>query len=474
MRIRLTLAACLTVIPALGHQASHPPLPAEPADRSPIGGPGWSPWITTEDGEIQWNPSTAYNAWVASLPPHQCAWTVLSTLETERPGRSTPPLGIHFVPTPPSINREAPETEEPPATTWEEMRAALETPEGRALVATLREALDRPYLGEPLRFLPGEDTDPANPALLVANVSAPASLRRFAPLLCAEASRLLENDDPRGFVEMVTRVHQSGRLVGSHPMGIVLLIKVDLEFIAHDTAAWGIKTYPDRFDDSLILQLDKLLQSPVELESGVIRLDGQDSARRMFHPDRLHDQSPMGSPLHGSVESLPHAARSVIAGYESLIDAAQTLADSPWNPATQDRDTWIKQVFATIPGELKPGPVESLMIDVEAHATYEFAWFVRHRRLTATGLRVALAAHRHRLRHGEFPESIAAFDPDLLPFQPSDAYSGGTLIYRLDGGTSLIYSVGPDRDDDQGRNDPYAARSSGVDWDGDFVIFPPL
>jgi hypothetical protein len=58
---------------------------------------------------------------------------VLSTLETEKPGRSTPPLGIRFMPTPASINREAQETEEPPATTWEEMRAALETPRRSSL-----------------------------------------------------------------------------------------------------------------------------------------------------------------------------------------------------------------------------------------------------------------------------------------------------------------------------------------------------
>ncbi len=473
MQIRLTLAACLTVIPACGPQAPPPPLAAEPADWSPIGGPGWSPWITTENGEIQWNPSTAYNAWVTSLPPDQCAWPVLSTLEAATPGQSSPPLGIRFAPTPASIDRMTQETGEPPATTWTEMRAALETPAGRALIATLRDALERPYLGQPLLMDPSEETDPGNPAIVASRIPSLGSLQRHAPILCAEASRLLENDDPRGFVDTITSVHHAAKLAGTIPHILAPHTQLALEFVARDTVAWGLMAYPDRFGESLLLRLDDLLQPSVEFQTGTLRLDGHDTARRMFHPDARNNSSPIGTPMQRPVEHLPRPARAFLVGHEALVLAARGITESDWNPATQDRDVWIEHALATMPSSVKPDVLERLLL-VETIATpvHLYAWKARNIRIHATGLRLALAAHRHRLRHGEFPATIAAFDPDLLPFKPSDAYSGGTLIYRLVGGTPLIYSVGPDQDDDQGRNDPYAARSSGVDWDGDLLIFP--
>lgn len=69
------------------------------------------------------------------------------------------------------------------------------------------------------------------------------------------------------------------------------------------------------------------------------------------------------------------------------------------------------------------------------------------RRLLVT----AIALQRYKLRHGKFPEKLAALVPEFLPAQPRDFMDGQPLRYRLNAdGTYLLYSVGEDGKDDGG------------------------
>jgi len=70
---------------------------------------------------------------------------------------------------------------------------------------------------------------------------------------------------------------------------------------------------------------------------------------------------------------------------------------------------------------------------------------------------VALAIHRHRARHGQWPESLGDIDPDTLPVPATDLYSGEPLRYSLAGGKPRLWALGADRDDDGGRRGPEAA-----------------
>ena len=49
--------------------------------------------------------------------------------------------------------------------------------------------------------------------------------------------------------------------------------------------------------------------------------------------------------------------------------------------------------------------------------------------LSAT--RLAVAVHRHKLRHGAFPASLADLDADLLASPPIDFHTGEPLLYAL-------------------------------------------
>ena len=66
---------------------------------------------------------------------------------------------------------------------------------------------------------------------------------------------------------------------------------------------------------------------------------------------------------------------------------------------------------------------------------------------------VALALAGYRADHGSFPEDLEQLVPDYLDEVPEDLFSGGRLQYQSSGRDYLLYSVGRNREDDQGRTD---------------------
>jgi hypothetical protein len=63
----------------------------------------------------------------------------------------------------------------------------------------------------------------------------------------------------------------------------------------------------------------------------------------------------------------------------------------------------------------------------------------------------AVAAERHRLKHGQPPQKLADLAPEFLPAVPTDPFDGQPLRMKADGDGLLFYSVGKDRKDDGGQ-----------------------
>lgn len=68
--------------------------------------------------------------------------------------------------------------------------------------------------------------------------------------------------------------------------------------------------------------------------------------------------------------------------------------------------------------------------------------------------RLALAACRYRAERGRLPERLGEVVPELMPVVPTDPFDGKPLKWkRTDDGGLVIYSIGPDLSDDDGK--PY-------------------
>lgn len=74
-----------------------------------------------------------------------------------------------------------------------------------------------------------------------------------------------------------------------------------------------------------------------------------------------------------------------------------------------------------------------------------------------------LAVRAYQLKYGKLPESLDAVVPEFVPAVPRDPFGSGPMRYRKLEKGYILYSVGPDGDDDSGR------WLSDSNWDGDYA-----
>jgi hypothetical protein len=68
-----------------------------------------------------------------------------------------------------------------------------------------------------------------------------------------------------------------------------------------------------------------------------------------------------------------------------------------------------------------------------------------------TNLHLAFALAAYHADHGRYPDKLDDLAPKYPPSLPLDLFSEKPLIYRLEGAGYLLYSVGPNGKDDEGR-----------------------
>ncbi|MBP7052317.1 MAG: hypothetical protein KBE65_14990 [Phycisphaerae bacterium] len=85
--------------------------------------------------------------------------------------------------------------------------------------------------------------------------------------------------------------------------------------------------------------------------------------------------------------------------------------------------------------------------------------------------RISLALERHRLAHGEIPQTLDQLVPEFLSAVPQDPFDGQPMRYNRQDGGYIVYSVGEDGRDDAGKMQPSKdARAGGETWDLAFQV----
>lgn len=163
---------------------------------------------------------------------------------------------------------------------------------------------------------------------------------------------------------------------------------------------------------------------------------------------------------------------------QGLIDATQTQTGSGLQKFQQDLrysvigkrqilNDYIAGMNADIaavrgPYNTKPACTQSdLIADMLVFEfptlRFRFAYTQTETRLLMT----AFALRAYKLDHGAYPSTLQTLVPSYLHAVPIDPFSpaGDTLRYRLQGSTYILYSIGPDMNDDGGvafvdRRDP--------------------
>ena len=90
------------------------------------------------------------------------------------------------------------------------------------------------------------------------------------------------------------------------------------------------------------------------------------------------------------------------------------------------------------------------------------------------GNALLMAAERHRRKTGKWPATVAVIGRTILPHAPVDPFSGDSFRVTHRDNQLFVYSIGPNRQDEQGQYEPKTWMSGGFDDAGGRAWDVPL
>ena len=250
------------------------------------------------------------------------------------------------------------------------------------------------------------------------------------------------------------------------PLLITDLVACSVALLSLETTLEVLRDHPDLFGEESLARLAHVFAAFPRDAQPVIRLDSErlvflDFVQRVYSLDSRGDgrvapggfaryQSYIGAPHSGADDAvggpifsaIASGRRDAIAVYDRGLDRVRAwAARPPWErDAFVDHEVegasalWRQRHFFSL----------SVMPTFPTVALQEDMFTMRPRR----------PPHRRPPappRHGEWPETLESLTPALLPRVPIDMFDGMALRYTLRDGRPLLYSVGHDAIDDDGR-----------------------
>lgn len=431
----------------------------------------WSPWWDPGDGTRVWNPAASYNAWLASVPEEDKAWPLM--LEAEYAHQ--PIYRNEYLGTMPTDGAE-----------WELLKPVLASKEADTLLAKTLDAFNKPVMGvwwssedfEPYEhaamveyaesqpepgpgerevFQPGTlSFDPeANSAMLGVLLPSLGRQRGFTNFVRSKAAYELKQGKTELFVTSMERLLRSSDLSLEIPMLISVLVEAAIESVTIRAIDWGVTEHRDQFDAGMLERLENALAEHADArylwEGEALMIN--DTLRRLGDLDgklapgavASVQASKLGDPTSLPESQLHESSQRAMLVHGRILRAAIDHATLPWDGHAIDTDSILERERA------KLNIIAWKVLEVIIPAVNRAGERIREQRQEVIGVRLGIAAHRHYERHGAFPESIDAIDDDLINFDPIDAFTGEPLGYTRTKTGPVVYSVGPDRIDNGGR-----------------------
>ncbi|MBL4697395.1 MAG: hypothetical protein JKX70_01035 [Phycisphaerales bacterium] len=445
----------------------------------------WSPWFVNEDGETVWNPSASFNAWMDTIPLEDKAWPILVDLRYKYDAFFSnnhfgflPDIGEDF--------------DEDGVDDWTQLSVLFEQTDMKPIMGQLLVAMDKPRMGYPL--LLGTDPysrrvfeqygvdgyinndDSPNPSLMSCPINSLGVIITAANLSKSYFAYLANKGEIDAFTENFIIMYRGSWLGNEQKQLISTLTVFGSQYRFLDLLRWTLFTHGGEFTEEQLVQINCVIANFTINRLSVIgdQLLFHDAARRVYNIPEMVKYSAndeLGDPLSTPYDQLPEMAQTILALYDMPLNGAQESSeryhfDDPKNPKwyTQSED------FETL--DFPMDPIGRLLLDVMMPAVDKAASRTHRLRADTQAMRLAIATHRHKLRHGSFPETMEHFDRDLIDFEFIDPFVGGDMLYRLDPDIGpMIYARGYDGDDDQGRHRIEMFLET-MKEDGDFVFYP--
>lgn len=363
-------------------------------------------------------------------------------------------------------------------------------------VRLLDQAVRRPVVGAPLRTEMDPEYAKAIQVRQPSMTLAPATNERENPLLIGillphlgemrQAGRIFnllalearDRRDQAGFLLNLERLIRVAEQAASDRFLISQVVAIALGELALSTAREGLAA-PGFLDDAGLARMAHVVGGPgrMRLDFSAERLSMIDMLQRTFTDDgsgdgrrlpantaemkrvlrdfgvRPAEKDPgilaaASAPLRSAVGP---SRRDFLEAAEAMISAMERDEALPfWRRAERSGDAAYAKFVAIGWPELIPALENvSMYGDATPFAHPILARDVFEQRRDA--VLAELAVRLHRLESGRWPESLAELTPRFLPSRPLDFLTGEPLRYRLTSRGPILYSVGPDLDDDGGR-----------------------
>lgn len=360
----------------------------------------------------------------------------------------------------------------------------------------------------------GVSTEP--PQLLEVLLPSMSRLRGFARLAHADAElAAAEGDRERVMRDLRIQLGMAGHAF-DNPLLISQLVGVAMISYASETIDILLRDHPELLTEEDLTEAAHRLAA---VYRGRVRItyDGEqamfdDAIQRLYTDNGRGDgrlagasvrdlRSVMTSALYpwpddaqtrtaaGPLVMTVSAGRAELSrAFRSMIAAATTFAQTPvWERTNSPIMDSIMKYERDGIARTRYWPVFALLPALD-HIQIRADEASQQRDATLTSLAIEI----YRRRHGRLPAALADLTPSLLPAIPADQFDGNPLRYVPSGDRYVLYSIGVDRKDDQGRaptgynhnvsswmpvdrvevimNDPVQASR----YEGDWILFPPV
>ena len=305
-----------------------------------------------------------------------------------------------------------------------------------------------------------------------------SEIRKGVMLLELEGILHAENDEPQLAIESVTAALGIARSLAKEPMPVSQFVRVACQRLAVSSLERIINR--TEFADEQLARLSQALIEAEDLSAMARALVGarcfelsilKMSPARMSHAlPRIAGRSPpspvvlhlrtLGFALHRIAGLTDRSAILHLDLMEDYVDATGLPLESRLEAidAITDRGRSISSTHWLL-RELFSGLWRADRINLRGFAQLRAGW-------------VALAVQRYRLAAGKLPGTLAELVPDYLDSVPVDPFDRAELRYKKLVVGFVVYSIGVDLIDDDGKERLARSKAKGQsrNWDVAFIV----
>ncbi len=278
-----------------------------------------------------------------------------------------------------------------------------------------------------------------------------AYLRKFARLMSASAIQEAQDGQTTQAIEDVGTIYRISEHANSDPILIAFLVSTAVEQIGHNALA-------QVFEYSNLTPSQKS-----QVEAILPRVDKEQQLGRALRGERAFGLSSFDYVLStpGGFTEVSQLSGSEAESDNVIISLLWRVGRTLWLPMFKLDEVWF---LRSHPANSHPTPLEDVpsyaMLTRTLLPVFDRVHDLARKGETTRNLaRIALDLDVYRTQFKTYPATLAQLETQRKTRLPLDFYSGKSFVYRVTKDGYALYSVGPNKVDDGGRDMQDFARS---------------